>query len=103
MMVKLSGAARKATVPDISDFLSGGDVKFIEIIRTGDSKGKPSGNAFIILESEDNLKAALNLNNTVMGNRKVEVCQVSEEEFEEEEKNKIADRTSYRLLNMNQL
>eukprot|EP00090_Calanus_glacialis_P040256 TRINITY_DN70178_c0_g1_i1.p1 TRINITY_DN70178_c0_g1~~TRINITY_DN70178_c0_g1_i1.p1 ORF type:complete len:409 (-),score=137.21 TRINITY_DN70178_c0_g1_i1:80-1306(-) len=88
-IVKLSGVARKATVPAISDFLSGGNVKFIEIVRTGDSKGKPSGNAFIVLDSEDNLKAALSLNNTVMGNRKIEVCKVSEEEFEEEEKNII--------------
>lgn len=89
IIIKLSGLARKVTVSDISDFLSGGNVKHVEIVRTKDDKGKPSGDAFVSIESEESLNVALSLHETAMGNRRIDVCHVKKEEFEKAKKHKM--------------
>ena len=81
--IKLSGLARNATEADISNYLSGCNVKQIEIVMTVNEKGRPSGDAFVKIDSEDNLKESLLLNETAMGNRKIEISQKTGEDFEE--------------------
>eukprot|EP00092_Neocalanus_flemingeri_P010886 GFUD01011725.1.p1 GENE.GFUD01011725.1~~GFUD01011725.1.p1 ORF type:complete len:1379 (+),score=532.30 GFUD01011725.1:445-4137(+) len=81
--IMLSGLEKTATAKDVSDFLSDGNVKHVEIIRSVDEKGEPSENAFIKIESEEDLKLALNLNETLIGNRQIDVFQVNLDLFQE--------------------
>eukprot|EP00092_Neocalanus_flemingeri_P014179 GFUD01015298.1.p1 GENE.GFUD01015298.1~~GFUD01015298.1.p1 ORF type:complete len:531 (+),score=188.60 GFUD01015298.1:135-1727(+) len=86
--IKLSGLARKATQADISDFLSVGHVKQVgEIVITVNGKGKPSGDAFVKVGSNEDLKVALCLNDTAFGNRRVEVHKVGLAQLEKARKN----------------
>ena len=83
--IKLSGLARKVTSKEIYEFLSC-CVNKLEIVKPMDKKGKPSGDAFVKIDSEEELKLALSLNDTEMGNRKIEVCQITIKDFDEAEK-----------------
>ena len=81
--IKLSGLARKTTSYEISKYLSGNNVNHIDIIKPVDEKGRHSGDAFVMIRSDDDLKLSLRLSDTPMGNRQIEVCQISMEHFEE--------------------
>ena len=82
IIVKLCGAGRKTEITDISDLLSGHDVKYLKIVRHVDDKGKPSGDFYIHVENQENRERALSLDKTTIGNRKIEVCCGKEEDFE---------------------
>jgi len=82
IIVKLCGAGRKTEITDISDLLSGHDVKYLQIVRHVDDKGKPSGDFYIHVENEENRQLAFSLDKATIGNRKIEVCCGKEEDFE---------------------
>ena len=86
IFIKLSGLARKATSTDIADFLSCGNKKQFEVVRIVNEKGKNSGEAFVRIDTEEDLKIVLGLNDTAMRNRKINVTQVNLEEFDKANK-----------------
>eukprot|EP00092_Neocalanus_flemingeri_P002021 GFUD01002158.1.p1 GENE.GFUD01002158.1~~GFUD01002158.1.p1 ORF type:complete len:537 (+),score=162.80 GFUD01002158.1:167-1612(+) len=84
--VKLMGFARKATDTEVSEFLTRGNVEQKKIVRPTDERGVVSGNAFIKVYSDADLKSALALNEKTMGNRKIDVFQVTMAEYQKAEK-----------------
>jgi len=85
--VKMSNVSRKVTAANITDFFSSdNNLRISEIFLTLNDKGKPSGDAFVKLDSKEDLVVALEFNGRAMGNRQIEVCQVNMDEYEEAKK-----------------
>ena len=74
--VKLSNLARQMKEADILQFLSKSGVKQARIEMPLNDKGKPSGEAIVMLASKDELKAVMGLHESSIGNRSIGVCQV---------------------------
>jgi len=85
--VKMSNVSRKVTAANITDFFSSdNNLRISEIFLTLNDKGKPSGDAFVKLDSKEDLVVALEFNGRAMGNRQIEVCQVNMQEYQEAKK-----------------
>jgi len=82
--VRLSGLSWKATEEDIKSFLK--DCKIEKIVITRNDHGKPSGNAFIQFENEDDVRKAKTYNKKHLLERWVAVDEVTKEQFLNETK-----------------
>eukprot|EP00092_Neocalanus_flemingeri_P090016 GFUD01113990.1.p1 GENE.GFUD01113990.1~~GFUD01113990.1.p1 ORF type:complete len:271 (+),score=68.81 GFUD01113990.1:122-814(+) len=82
--IRLKGLVWSATAKDIRTFLKGCNVK--EVVLTTTSNGKPSGNAFVHLESEDDVQKALAHDRKYLRERFVLVEEIYESQYFRETK-----------------
>jgi len=80
--VRLGGLSWKATEEDIKTFLK--DCKIKKVFITLNERGKPSGNAFIHFEEEEDVRKARNYNKKDLLGRWVTVDAITQEEFQKE-------------------
>lgn len=73
--VKLRGLPWEATKDDIRDFLE--RVRYRSIIISEDERGRASGDAWVELESREDLERTMDLNRKNMGARYIEVFEAS--------------------------
>eukprot|EP00092_Neocalanus_flemingeri_P009845 GFUD01010609.1.p1 GENE.GFUD01010609.1~~GFUD01010609.1.p1 ORF type:complete len:665 (+),score=138.94 GFUD01010609.1:239-2233(+) len=98
--IRLKGLVWSATAKDIRTFLKGCNVK--EVVLTTTSNGKPSGNAYVHLESEADVQKALAHNRKYLRERFVLVEEIYESQYFRETKGFVVDRSVQVQQSVNQ-
>lgn len=88
-VLKLRGLPWSCTTEDIIKFMEGVKISFKEnepgrfaIYLMTNSEGRPSGEAFIKVEADEDVEAACNKNNALMGQRYIEVFRSNQEQLD---------------------
>ena len=79
-LVKLSGLEWRATERDVRRFLGDCGVRKIVMVK---SSGRPSGDAVVKLQTEDDVRKAVRHNRQYLGKRFVVIKEISDKEFKE--------------------
>ena len=82
--LKLSGLVWSATEAEIFNFLA--DCEVMEVVITNNEWGKPTGDAFVRLESKADVEAAMAHNRKYLGARYVVIEEIEESMFRQETK-----------------
>jgi heterogeneous nuclear ribonucleoprotein F/H len=93
--VKLGSLTWSATEEDIKTFLKG--CKIRKVVITKNERGKPSGNAFLCLESRADVEKAKTYNRKYLGKRWVTVDEIKEDEYSKETGKDKASGTTVKL------
>eukprot|EP00092_Neocalanus_flemingeri_P066695 GFUD01081284.1.p1 GENE.GFUD01081284.1~~GFUD01081284.1.p1 ORF type:complete len:347 (+),score=84.45 GFUD01081284.1:63-1103(+) len=93
--VKLSGLAWTANEKDVRKFLN--DCKVHEVVITNNDKGKPSGNAFVQLDSKGDVMKARAHNKEHLCKRFVNVEEVEKQQFIRETERDRKDYSSFHV------
>ncbi|KAI6175093.1 hypothetical protein M3Y97_00994100 [Aphelenchoides bicaudatus] len=80
--VRLRGLPYSATVQEIRDFF-GEEINVVDILIVNNLEGKPSGEAYVLLDSEADKTAALKKDQEIMGRRYIEVFTIGEVETDQ--------------------
>ena len=77
--IRMKGLVWSATIEDIRSFLHDSNIK--EIILTTNDRGKPSGEAFVSLETEDDVEMAMSHNKEFLQKRYVIMEEIYEAQY----------------------
>lgn len=105
-VIKLRGLPWSCTVDQVVKFLNGVKIKTqpkIEetetakpaVYLTTNSEGRPSGEAFVEVSSEEDIELSLKLNNNLMGQRYIEIFRSDEQQLKQHTKESQSNTTNW--------
>ena len=79
LFIRIKGLELTSTEDDVRRFLA--DVSIVELIMSRSDRGKPTGEAFLMLQTEADTEAAMKYDMEYFGSRIVVIEEVFEEQF----------------------